>query len=548
MNTQKMKMLLVACSTLFVSQVFAEDWFVRPDIVTTAGDGHSWEGALCVSDFQMLLANELATSGDIFHLAGGSYIPSSNAENFRITQGVKLIGGYAGNLKGTDTTLPVYPSATPTIFSGDRNNDGMPNAGDIQNLLVINSTDTVTVQGIEFRCAYYQGGDYGAGSVYTNLSNVVLKNCTFRDNTSTFHGGAGFTTVGSFTHLIDCAFTNNKAKSRGGAILVDNASAENGGRKSLCVLERCQLTDNVLEYNSTDGKYGAAIQIRHGNMWIINSTIANNKAYCNGAGISVSDGDTVRIVSSTLANNVCTRVQIDLGKPNSYGSSIRMEKEAVLYIANSISLEGPEDVGDKRNPTCYTENYTKGIENYFISGGYNYVGTFYDLTKKYQDPVWNTVWKTTDQPGTPVDVHVYADMFGTNELADNGGGTYTIMPVSNTAGASLTDLQSIFAQWKCPVDVAFNRDQRGYVRKVNSSIGAIDVSGTVGLNITTKEMKRLVELSPGRYFIEGATNIRVFGINGSLLLDTKGETVDLSDLAKGVYLLKTDGVTYKVLR
>lgn len=106
-------------------------------------------------------------------------------------------------------------------------------------------------------------------------------------------------------------------------------------------------------------------------MWIINSTIANNKAYCNGAGISVSDGDTVRIVSSTLANNVCTRVQIDLGKPNSYGSSIRMEKEAVLYIANSISLEGPEDVGDKRNPTCYTENYTKGIENYFISGGYN---------------------------------------------------------------------------------------------------------------------------------------------------------------------------------
>lgn len=74
------------------------------------------------------------------------------------------------------------------------------------------------------------------------------------------------------------------------------------------------------------------------------------------------------------------------------------------------------------------------------------------------------------------------------------------------------------------------------------------MSGTVGLNITAKEMKRLVELSPGRYFIEGATNIRVFGINGSLLLDTKGETVDLSDLAKGVYLLKTDGVTYKVLR
>lgn len=550
MNAKKLRTLLFVCSLLVVSQVFAGDWFVRPDITETAGDGHSWEEALCISDFQMLLANELAEPGDVFHLAGGQYIPSSNADNFRITQGVKLIGGYAGNLKGTDTTMPVYPSATPTVFSGDRNNDGIPNEGDIQNLLVINSTDTVTVQGIEFKCAYFRLEDYGAGAVYANLSNVVMKNCIFKDNTSTYHGGAGFTTVGSFTHLMDCVFTNNKAKSRGGAILVDNASAENGGRKSLCVLERCQLTDNELEYNITDGKYGAAIQIRHGNLWVINSTIANNKAYCNGGGISISDGDTVRIVSSTLANNVCTRVQVDLSKPNSYGSSIRMEKEAVLYIANSISLEGPDDVGNKQNPTCYTENYTKGVENYFVSGGYNYLGTFYDLTKLYQDPLWNTVWKTTDQPTTPVDVHVYADMFGTNEPADNGGGTCTIMPVGNAAGASLADLQSILTQWECPVDVAFDLDQRGYTRSANTSVGAMDVNGMigVGINPVSKETNGLVKLSAARYSIDGAENIKVFGVSGSLISESNGNIIDLSVFPKGLYLIKAGGITYKVLR
>lgn len=549
MNARKLRSLFIACSTLFVSQAFAEDWFVRPDIVTTAGDGHSWEEALCVSDFQMLLANELATPGDVFHLAGGNYIPNSNTDNFRITQGVTLIGGYAGNLKGADTTRPAYPSNTPTVFSGDRNNDGIPNAGDIQNLLVINnSVDTVTIQGIEFRCAYYQGEDYGAGAVYTNLSNVVMKNCIFKDNTSTFHGGAGFTTVGSFTHLIDCVFTNNKAKSRGGAILVDNASADAGGRRSTCMLERCQLTDNALEYNSTDGKYGAAVQIRHGNMWVINSTIANNKAYCNGAGISISDGDTVRIVSSTLANNVCTRVQIDLNKSNSYGSSIRMEKEAVLYIANSISLEGPDDTGDKRNPTCYTENYAKGIEHYFISGGYNYVGTFYDLTKKYQDPVWNVVWKSSDQPATPVNVHVYADIFGTNEPVDNGGGTYTILPVVAVAGASLSELEDILSQWKCPVKVAINRDQRGYGRNVNTSMGAVDVNSAVGLGAISKNAKTLIQLSADRYLIEGVKNIRVFGMNGFLLCESKSDVIDLSGFAKGMYLIEADGGVYKVVR
>ena len=541
-------MLFVALSSLVISQVWADNWFVRPDISTTTGDGHSWEGALCVSDFQMLLSNELATPGDIFHLAGGVYIPNSNTDNFRITQGITIIGGYAGNLSGTETTPPSNPSDNPTIFSGDKNGDNLPNAGDIQNLLVINSTDTVKIQGIEFRCAYFQGDNYGAGAVYADNSNVIIKNCIFRDNASNYHGGGGFTSVGSFTHLIDCIFTGNTARSRGGAILIDNASAENGGRKSTCVIERCQITDNSVAYEITDGKYGAGIQIRHGNLWVVNSTIADNKAYCNGAGISISDGDTAYIVSSTLAKNICTRINVDLDKPNSYGSSIRMENEAVLYIANSISLEGPEDIGSKNNPTCYTENYTKGIENYFISGGYNYLGTFYDLSRKYQEPVWNLVWKSTDQPTTPVAVHLYADMFQTNQLADNGGNTLTIAPVANANGASLTDLQNILDQWKCPASVAIDLDQRGYTRNTNTCMGAVDINGISGIETSSYNAKSLINLGNGIYRIAEAKNIRIFNINGRLLSDCQGDIADLSKMPEGMYLIHADGKTYKILK
>lgn len=39
-----------------------------------------------------------------------------------------------------------------------------------------------------------------------------------------------------------------------------------------------------------------------------------------------------------FANNVCTRVQIDLANQTVMVRPFCMEKEAVLYIANSISL------------------------------------------------------------------------------------------------------------------------------------------------------------------------------------------------------------------
>ena len=135
------------------------------------------------------------------------------------------------------------------------------------------------------------------------------------------------------------------------------------------------------------------------------------------------------------------------------------------------------------------------------------MGTFYDLTKKYQDPVWNVVWKSSDQPATPVNVHVYADIFGTNEPVDNGGGTYTILPVVAVAGASLSELEDILSQWKCPAKVAVNRDQRGYGRNVNTSMGAVDVNSAVGLGTISKNAKTLIQLSADRYLIEGVKNI-----------------------------------------
>ena len=314
------------------------------------------------------------------------------------------------------------------------------------------------------------------------------------------------------------------------------------------MLERCQLSGNSVAHEITDGKYGGAIQIRHGNLWVINSTIADNRAYCNGAGISISNGDTAYIVSSTLANNICSRIHIDLDKSYSYGSSIRMEKEAVLYIANSISLEGTEDTGNKRNPTCYTENYTKSIENYFISGGYNYLGTFYDLSKKYQDPVWNLVWKSTDQPSTPVAVHQYADMFHTNQLADNGGESYTILPAVQANGATISELREILEQWKCPDQVAVELDQRGYSRETNTCMGAVDVNGISAINRPVVASKTLLNIGDGRYKIPGAKNIRIFNANGHLLSNVFGESVDLSCLPQGLYLIHSDGTTFKVIK
>lgn len=538
--------LLVVFALLAETQlVKATNWFVKAN-VTESGEGTSWDSPVSGADFSSALAAGFFEEGDVVYMTGGTYLPGVAGDSFQVINGITIKGGYPSNLHGTETPELTYPTKNPTIFSGDLNGDGIANSGDIQNIMYISSPSPVTIQGIQFTCAYYEGtDDYEAGAVLVYNTETVIKNCTFEKNTSTYNGGSALANQGSKVHVIDCIFTNNSAMSKGGATRLSSATINDVKIYPVSVFERCLFEGNSNSLTST-GKYGGAIQITSGTCWLINSTVMNNKAFSNGAGISVGDGYSLYVISSTLANNTCSRIGLDASKPYSYGSSIRMEKTANIHIANSICVE-VSDEGTKTNPTFYTEGLTQNASELIISGGNNALGTFLVANASYDDQ-FSAIWKGTDMNGQQ-----FADVFGSNTLTGQGGFSNTIATNPTLEGATVSDLSALLTAWNCPVTADVTVDQRGYSRSSITEVGAYDSKGSPITSITKipdTDSSALISLGNGRYSIKNNTSdVRIFNISGSMISTSdQNAVIDLSPLAQGIYFIVTSTASYKVIR
>ena len=101
--------------------------------VTGAGsnDGSSWDNAM---PFSTLCENiDSYANGDVFYFKEGTYVFSAP---LKVTgKGYTFIGGFSKDLTGTSNETPTYPTATPTVFSGDVNGDGVASNGDADCLL-----------------------------------------------------------------------------------------------------------------------------------------------------------------------------------------------------------------------------------------------------------------------------------------------------------------------------------------------------------------------------------------------------------------------------
>ncbi len=87
------------------------------------------------------------------------------------------------------------------------------------------------------------------------------------------------------------------------------------------------------------------------------------------------------------------------------------------------------------------------------------------------------------------------------------------------------------------------------------SIGKLDFDGTTGVDmVTAMDGKIAYSSSAGLLIVANAKekHLLIYNLGGSQVLDrtieSQLETIDLSSLAKGVYLLKLDGKTIKIVR
>ena len=461
------KFYLIAALMAAPAASFATGYFVTPNGGSGTKDGSSWEKALPFNTFAENFSNY--QDGDVFYFQEGTYFVTTP---LKVTKkGYTFIGGFSKDLTGTSNETPTYPTATPTVFSGDVDRNGVASEGDVECLLSFktdtkNGDDTkkVVLKGIELTCAYSQSspGDNATARGALHLDNcgwVEVDNCRFYGNVGEDPtgedpkqaGGMAFTSHRSLSVFNNCEFTDNKATSRGGAIKLTSDNKEKGKT----TFNRCLIARNTIKND-----LGSAICMQHGAyLQIVNSTVTGNAGPAGEAAIYATGTDDshlryVYIVNSTVAGN-------------GDGPQIEMTSDANLFVANSIIVSN----GDTPALSVATTKTS-------VSGGMNVVGS---------NAGGVLTWGDTDdaQAGNN-----YAAVFGENVLGDNG----VIEPLATTGKYKAAALAEAIADWGIEADVTV--DQTGKTRAESSTPGAYAKTTPSGI----QGVEAVEEAGDGAYY------------------------------------------------
>lgn len=278
---------------------------------TGSPTGTSW--ATAINDLQIAIAN--AEWGDEIWVAAGNYKPTSGttrSATFRLPSGVKLYGGFAGwetSKSQRDWRL------NESILSGEI---GTPALTD--NIFqVVTGGFSTHLDGFVVEYGYSTSTTYGGGLTIndSNPATLVLRNCTFRYNTSG-RGGA-MHIIGGSPVIDNCLFTSNTSPVYGGALYLASTNptftnttfqsnrCDTGGMMYISsgnpVFTRCIITDNKEE---SGGGSGGAIYIFGGAPKFIDSAFYRNRSLANG-GVSYGGSATTQFINCVFTGNTAGR-------------------------------------------------------------------------------------------------------------------------------------------------------------------------------------------------------------------------------------------------
>ncbi len=344
-------------------------------VKTTGNDsssGLSWDSAFAT----IQKALDAAQAGDQIWVASGTYNPTSTygegddpgLRHFRLKDSVEMYGGFAG----TETSIAQRTnygvgSSNETILSG--NLGGGSNCYHVfyhpdNTYSLSNSTilDGFTIQ--NGLAAAFSPHDHGAGMFNGNLSNPVIRNCTFKNNSAQYGGGAIYIGGNSSTY-VNCLFYENDAMgtpwSTGGAIYCNNSSP---------TFINCTIVNN----HSING--GGFYVLSNSILTLNNCIVWGNTA---GTGNQIYNGGTVYLNYSCYSNS----------SNDIYGNSVN---------TTSCITDDPQFV----NSSTYDFRIS-GISPCADAGNNSYCNTTYDI-RGYNYP--RKLNKNTGETGT-IDIGAY---------------------------------------------------------------------------------------------------------------------------------------------
>lgn len=210
------------------------------DAASPGGDGSSWESAF--PDLQQAL--QAATSGTKeIRVAQGTYTPGRRpADTFRLLDGVRILGGFAGRSAAGRIISPdlrdvsAFETVLSGLLDGARSHHVVTADASAGRTAVL---DGFTIQG---GSAAGEPGAHGAGLLNGDARDParpggapVIRHCTFVDNAAEGLGGAVYSAGGDLV-LDGCVFLHNTAKQGGGAVHIG------GGRPRIL---NCRLESNA---------------------------------------------------------------------------------------------------------------------------------------------------------------------------------------------------------------------------------------------------------------------------------------------------------------
>lgn len=600
---RKLTSCLLAAGFMLASvpSTFATTYFIKAD-GSDDTDGSSWEQAINYDYFAENMEQGNFEDGDVFCFAGGVYkLSSPDFDKYlTVNRSVTFLGGFDPNSTGTNTDI-TYPSPYETVISGGIESDVAAVPGNRTHLWYMERKDgdqpvriNVTVKGFTFKHAFrnYDSASNYKGAVMVFNTDLDMQWCNFIQNGAAFIGTSGLTLVASEANISDCVFSENFSSEKGAALGLFISSAYAGDEYlTQAVVQRCQFTDNYFttdyypeaEYGE-DGKpaytnklRGTAIILGSNDerlrLYLVNSLVADN--YTEGFGVIMGyPGTTMYMISNTIANKDYTPAQETRtvsGNQNATKDVGRglgvMSYGGFNYMANNYIVNGVLGESAPSNPAILMSRSNNARPGKWYSGGYNLSGTAWYCTSwasprdRTQDPsvqddhddgtgktVQGTYLYLSD---TDAETYTYANVFGDNTFGDNGGFSQTLAPVSPVKSLTIDELNALKTEWNLPENIDLTVDQRGYKRAATTCVGSYDGDATSGIaDVTVADRLTISTLGNGLFRVNGAeAEATVYNLSGNVVkVVPANDVIDLSSLAKGVYIIHVDGEAFKVIK
>ena len=462
-----------------------------------SGDGSSWANAY--SNLSEALLVGIGSTTTELWIASGTYIPhaSDRTANFTIANpDISIYGGFTG----IETALNQRDFRTNrTILSGDLlGNDDM-----VYNYFNVTRDDNTF------------------NLVKINANNVVLDGLTISDGhartitTGSVNSGAGLTKLNSVSNLEirNCIFENNVSFETGSGILAP--FNEDGS----LIIENCEFKNNVAKGGSS--LYSFTEANKTANIKVNNSLFTNNKAMNLNVGNSLGYSGSVAWIRA-------------------YGASSSIDATFVnnTFVDNLDS--GTSTVVTNRATLCLDQEVATSVMN----------------AKVYNCIFWNNkdINNTTAKAIRNARGSFPNTMIVTNSLDSDDFSTVLIKQniiTTDPLFVSTTDFQlnsgspAINSGDNTKVPSALLVDLLGNQRIYNTTVdmGAYEFDAALSSEYFTSFTEFEVYPNPTSSLLNITSNdeiksMTIYSLDGKLILDTKENKVDVSNLQNGLYIIK----------